>query len=101
MLSKNLQKLYIWRYCDYNRDSAKYKKLMDYRKACNNVECMKYAPKDTYDAGHFEKMGLSPLYCSDDMGYVPAFKDLLNGTEDDRIREFLKNQNPDLLRESR
>lgn len=98
MLSKNLQKLYIWRYCDYKKDSARFKKLMEYRKACNNAECMKYAEKDTYAASHFEKMGLSPLYCSDTIGYTPAFVDLLDGTEDERIREFLENQNPALLR---
>ena len=98
MLSKKLQELYIWRYCDYKKDSAKYRKLMDYRKACNRIECMRYAEKDTYAAGHFEKMGLSPLFCSDTIGYIPAFKDLLDGTEDERIREFLRIQNPALLR---
>ena len=98
MLSKKLQKLYIWRYCDYNRDSARYKRLLDYSKSCNKVECIRYAEKDTTAANHFMKMGLSPLCCSDEVGYIPSFKDLLDGTEDERIREFWEIQNPALLR---
>ena len=101
MLSKNLQKLHIWRYCDHKRDSAKYQKLMEYRKACNRIGCMKDADDMGAAAKHFQKMGLSPLYCSDEVGYIPAFADLLDGTEDDRIREFLDIQKPALLRELR
>lgn len=101
MLSKNLQRLYIWRYCDYKSDSAKYKKLMEYRKACNSLECMKDAEDMGSAAKHFKEMGLSPLYCSDEVGYIPAFVDLLDGTEDDRVREFLRIQKPALLRGTR
>ena len=97
MLSKTLQKLYIWQYCDCRKDSKRYRKLMEYRKSCNNIECMKNAEKDTTSANHFMKMGLSPLYCSDKIGYIPSFKNLLDGTEDERVRAFLEIQYPALL----
>ena len=100
MLSKNLQRLLIWKYCDYKKDSAKYQKLIEYRKACNKIKCMKDADDGGSAAKYFKEMGLSPLYCSDGVGYIPSFADLLDGTENDCIVEFLRIQNPALLRES-
>ena len=64
---------------------------MEYRKACNRIGCM----KDADDAGaaaakHFKEMGLSPLYCKDEVGYIPTFADLLDRTEDEEIKEFVE-----------
>jgi hypothetical protein len=101
MLSKELQKKYIRKYCGYKKDSAKYKKMMTYRDRHNRTHKESTSDKKSVVREYFLDMGLSPLYCSDEVGYIPAFADLLDGTEDDRIREFLDIQKPALLRESR
>ena len=36
------------------------------------------------------EMGLSPLYCSDAVGYIPSFADLLDGTENEVIKVFVE-----------
>ena len=69
-----------------------------YSKTCNTLKCMKDADNGGTAAKHFKEMGLSPLYCSDEVGYIPSFVDLLDGTENDCIKEFLNIQNPALLR---
>jgi len=90
MLSKNLQKLYILRYCDYKKESAKYRKIMDYRKECSKADCMKYVENAAAAMKYFKEMGLSPLYCKDEIRYIPSFADLLDGTENEEIKAFVE-----------
>ena len=90
MLSKNLQKLYILEYCDFKKDSAKYRKIMDYRKECSKADCMKYVENAAAAMKYFKEMGLSPLYCRDEVRYIPSFADLLDGTENEEIKAFVE-----------
>ena len=90
MVSKEIQKKFIRKYCDYKTDSAKYKKMIAYRKACNRVKNMDKVKDNPTVKRYFEEMGLSPLCCSADVGYIPAFADLLAEREDTEIRDFVE-----------
>ena len=79
MVSKELQKKLIRKYCKYKTDSAKYKKMIAYRKACNRVKSMENVKNNPTVERYFVEMGLSPLCCSDAVGEIPAFVDLLDG----------------------
>jgi hypothetical protein len=91
MLSKELQRKYIRKYCGYKKDSAKYKKMMKYRDRHNRTNKESTSDKKSVVRGYFLEMGLSPLYCSDEVGYIPAFADLLDGTENEVIGAFAEN----------
>ena len=91
MVSKDIQKKFIRKYCDYKTDSAKYKKMIAYRKACNRVKNIGKVKDNPTVKRYFADMKISPLCCSDEMGYIPAFADLLNEREDMGIREFVED----------
>lgn len=88
MLSKELQRKYIWKYCGYKKDSEKYKKIMRYRDRRNKMSDENSAEKKSVVRWYFTEMGLSPLYCSNEVRYIPAFADLLDGTENEEIKAF-------------
>jgi hypothetical protein len=77
MVSKDQQKKEIRRYCNYKTDSAKYKKMIAYRKACNRAKSMENVKENPTAERSFREMGLSPLYCSEEAGRSPSFSDLL------------------------
>lgn len=81
-LSKDLQKQYIRNYCKSKK--AKRKKMMMYRKKCNNGSI----PERDKAAEYFEEIFLSPWYTTDEIRYIPSFVHLIAGTEDERIRRF-------------
>ena len=95
MVSKELQKKFIRRYCGFNSKSAKYKKMIAYRKACNQAKSMEKVKKNTTSIvkDYFREMGLSPLCTCDDISYIPSFADLLNGTENAGIKAFVDRMN--------
>ena len=84
MLRKNLQKKYIKCYC--KSKATRYKKMIAYRRKCNK-EGLDHDP--TVE-GYFKEIGLSPLYVSDEVRYVPSFADLLAGTRDESVERFLR-----------
>ena len=77
MVSKDQQKKAIRRYCGFKTDSAKYKKMIAYRKACNRAKSMENVKKNSAAEGYFREMGVSPLYCSEVVGRIPSFSELL------------------------
>ena len=87
MLSEKLQKKMIR--CRCKSKAAKYKKMMEYRKICNSSKTFDTADNSTAKR-YFEEMGLSPLYTTDAVLYIPSFADLLMEREDERIRQFLR-----------
>ena len=88
MLSKELQKKYIWKYCGYKKDSEKYRKIIRYRNRHNKKDDKKSTDRKSVVRRYYLDMGLSPLYCSDAVRYIPSFADLLNGTENEEIKAF-------------
>ena len=88
MVSKDLQKKLIRRYCNYKTDSAKYKKMIAYRKACNRAKSMENVKDNPTVRGYFRELGLSPL-CSETVRYIPSFADLLAERENEEIRRFI------------
>ncbi len=89
MVSKDLQKKFIRRYCNYKTDSAKYKKMIAYRKACNRAKSMENVKDNPTVREYFREMGLSPLCTSEAVRYIPAFADLLAERENEEIRKYL------------
>jgi hypothetical protein len=87
MLSRDLQKKYIKIHCKGKK--AKFEKMMAYRKEANRKTSMREVDDNLTVEGYFEEMELSPLCVSDEIKYVPAFSDLLNGTENERVKRFL------------
>ena len=83
MLHKDLQKKYIRIYC--KRKTARRENMMTYRKNVNRY--------DFYDeptvVKHFEAAGISPLYLTGEIRYIPSFADLLEGVRDERIERFM------------
>lgn len=84
MLSKDLQKKYIKKYCKNKK--AKYEKMMSYRRKCNR----KGVYHDPTMERYFGEIGLSPLYTDNTIRYIPSFADLLTGNESEQIRRFLQ-----------
>ena len=88
MLSKDLQKKYIRIRCKEKK--TKYKKMMAYRKECNRKSSMDEVVENPTAERYFREIGLSPLYTKDTVAYMPSFADLLNMTEDEEIKRFVK-----------
>ena len=66
-----------------------YKKIMVYRKICSSGKSSNMPDKSTAKR-YFEEMGLSPLYTTDAVWYIPSFADLLSEREDEGIVKFLR-----------
>ena len=89
MLSKELQKKYIFKICEYSRKSVKYKKMIAYRKECNRKKSMDDVEEHPTVERYFRERGLSPLCTCGDIPYIPSFANILNGTENEEIRAFV------------
>ena len=74
MLSKDLQKRVIRRYC--GTKEKKYEKMMKYRRKCSRGG-MADVERDPTIEGYFSEMGLSPLYTCGEVEEIPAFGALL------------------------
>lgn len=75
-LSKDRQKKRIRCHC--KRKTAKYKRMMDYRRKCNSgktINAGEYAATRRY----FAEIQMSPLYTTETVGCIPAFGELLVG----------------------
>ena len=87
MLSKDLQRNRIRNYCQGKNERRK--KMLAYVRKCNKDNA---DPVDCSDRilVHFEKINLSPIYTSDEFGYVPSFSDLLNEQRNERMDRLLR-----------
>ena len=90
MLSKDLQKQVIRRYCGFKTDSKKYKKMIAYRRACNRAVSMENVKDNPTVSGYFKEMGISPLCADHGVEYIPSFADLINEREDEKIKRFVE-----------
>ena len=63
---------------------------MKYRDRHNRKNKETTSDKKSAVRGYFREMGISPLYCSDAVGYIPSFDDLLIGTENEEIKTFVE-----------
>ena len=89
MISRELKKKLIKRYCGCKTDSAKYNKMIAYRKACNRAVSMENVKDKPMVREYFRELGLSPLCTKDAVGYVPAFGDLLAERENEEMKRFV------------
>lgn len=84
MLRKETQKLYIRYYCDEKK--SRRQKMINYR---NEIYKNGYYANPTMEK-HFSEAGISPLFLTGEIRYIPSFADLLAGTRDEKVECFLK-----------
>lgn len=63
--------------------------MMKYRRECARKENIADGKGHTAAERYFEKIGLSPLYTSDEVRYIPSFENLLDSTSDEQFERFL------------